>query len=173
MKKFIAILFLALCSLALATPGETVASPTDNVTVADSVIIDSALYYDSLAARLQYEGDSLLNEATSSIGFGLLMGVVGGIGTIWSFSAGGSLEGGGAAVVIIGVPSVFLLLGGVMGVAGGIGAGAKGDMKIKKSEEYRNTAEQYRTRSQQVSVDFVPLVDPVNKSVGGLLALGF
>ena len=175
MKKFIAILFLALCSLALATPGEPVAPTTDNVTVADSVIIDSALYYDSLAARMQYEGDSLLNEATSSIGFGLLMGVVGGIGTIWSFGAGSgaSLEGGGAAVVIIGVPSVFLLIGGVMGVAGGIGAGTKGDMRIRKAEEYRNSAEQYRTRSHQVSVDFVPLVDPVNKSVGGLLALGF
>ena len=60
-----------------------------------------------------------------------------------------------------------------MGVAGGIGAGTKGDMRIRKAEEYRNSAEQYRTTSHQVSVDFVPLVDPVNKSVGGLLALGF
>jgi hypothetical protein len=175
MKKLIAILFLALCSLALATPAEPVAHPADNVALADSVIIDSAMYYDSLAARMQYEGDSLMNEATSSIGFGLLMGVVGGVGTIWSFGAGSgaSLEGGGAAVVIIGVPSVFLLLGGVFGLLEGVGTGAKADMKIRKAEEYRNSAGQYRTNSQQVKVDFVPLVDPVNKSVGGLLALGF
>ena len=173
MKKFIAILFLALSSLALATPGETVAPPTDNITVADSVIIDSALYYDSLAARLQYEGDSLMNEATESIGFGLLMGVVGGIGTTWSFSAGGSLEGGGVALVIIGVPSVFLLTGGVLGVLEGIGTGTKADMRIRKAQEYRNSAGQHRTKSQQVKIDFVPIINPLSKTVGMDLALGF
>lgn len=174
MKKLIAILLLALCSMALATPGEPAAAPTaDNVAVADSVVIDSAVYYDSLAARLQLEGDSLMNEATSSIGFGLLMGVVGGIGTIWSFGSGGSLEGGGVAVVIVMIPSVILLTGGVLGIAEGIGLGVKSDMRIRKAEEYRNTAGRYRTKPQQVKVDFVPLVDPFNKSVGGMLALNF
>ena len=174
MKKVIAILFLALCSLALATPGEPAAAhPADSVAIADSVIIDSALYYDSLAARLQFEGDSLMDEATSSIGFGLLMGVVGGVGTIWSTGHSGSLEGGGVAVVIIGVPSGILLIGGVFAIFEGIGLGVKSDMRIRKAEEYRNSAGQYRTKSQQVKVDFVPLVDPFNKSVGGLLALNF
>ena len=172
MKKVIAILFLALCSLALAAPGEP-APVTDNINNADSVVIDSAVYYDSLAARLQFEGDSLMDEATSSIGFGLLMGVVGGVGTIWSTGHSGSLEGGGVAVVIIGVPSGILLIGGVFAIFEGIGLGAKSDMRIRKAEEYRNSAGQYRTNSQQVKVDFVPLVDPVNKSVGGLLALNF
>lgn len=173
MKKLIAILLLALCSPLLAAPDESAAPTADNVTVADSVVIDSAVYYDSLAARLQFEGDSLMNEATSSIGFGLLMGVVGGIGTIWSTGHSGSLEGGGVAVVIVGIPSGILLIGGVFAIFEGIGIGAKSDMRIRKAEEYRNSAGQYRTNSQQVKVDFVPLVDPVNKSVGGLLALGF
>ena len=171
MKKLIAILFLALCSLALAAPGEP-APVTDNVNNADSVVIDSAVYYDSLAARLQFEGDSLMNEATSSIGFGLLMGVVGGIGTIWSLGSGGSLEGGAGVVVIL-IPSACILVGGVLGIAEGIGLGVKSDMRIRKAEEYRNSAGQYRTKSQQVKVDFVPLVDPFNKSVGGMLALNF
>lgn len=173
MKKLIAILLLALCSPLLAAPDESAAPTADNVTVADSVVIDSAVYYDSLAARLQLEGDSLMNEATSSIGFGLLMGVVGGIGTIWSFGSGGSLEGGGVAVVIVMIPSVILLTGGVLGIAEGIGLGVKSDMRIRKAEEYRNTAGRYRTKPQHVKVDFVPLVDPFNKSVGGMLALNF
>lgn len=172
MKKLIAILFLALCSPLLAAPGEPAAPPTaDNVTIADSVVIDSAVYYDSLAARLQLEGDSLMSEATSSIGFGLLMGVVGGVGTIWSTGHSGSLEGGGVAVVIVGIPSVILLIGGVLGIAEGIGLGVKSDMRIRKAEEYRNTAGRYRTKPPHVKVDFVPLVDPFNKSVGARLAM--
>ena len=83
MKKFIAILLLALCSLALATPGEPAVPTADNVTIADSVVIDSAVYYDSLAARLQLEGDSLMSEAKSNIGFGVVMALLGGAGTIW------------------------------------------------------------------------------------------
>ena len=165
MKKFIAILILALCSLALATPGETVAPPTDNVTVADSVIIDSAVYYDSLAARLQLEGDSLMSEAKSNIGFGVVM-------ALWCAGAGASLEGGAGAIVIL-IPSACILVGGVLGIAEGIGLGAKSDMRIRKAEEYRNTAGRYRTKPQQVKVDFVPLVDPFNKAVGGMLALNF
>ena len=172
MKKFIAILILALCSLALATPGETVAPPTDNVTVADSVIIDSAVYYDSLAARLQLEGDSLMSEAKSNIGFGVVMALLGGAGTIWCAGAGGSLEGGAGAIVIL-IPSACILVGGVLGIAEGIGLGVKSDMRIRKAEEYRNTAGRYRTKPQQVKVDFVPLVDPFNKAVGGMLALNF
>ena len=172
MKKFIAILILALCSLALATPGETVAPPTDNVTVADSVIIDSAVYYDSLAARLQLEGDSLMSEAKSNIGFGVVMALLGGAGTIWCAGAGGSLEGGADAIVIL-MPSACILVGGVLAIFEGIGIGAKSDMRIRKAEEYRNTAGRYRTKPQQVKVDFVPLVDPFNKAVGGMLALNF
>lgn len=172
MKKLIAILLLALCSPLLAAPDESAAPTADNVTVADSVVIDSAVYYDSLAARLQLEGDSLMNEATSSIGFGLLMGVVGGIGTIWSFGSGGSLEGGAGVVVIL-IPSACILVGGVLGIAEGIGLGVKSDMRIRKAEEYRNTAGRYRTKPQHVKVDFVPLVDPFNKAVGGMLALNF
>lgn len=164
MKKLIAILLLTLCSLALATPGEP-AVPT-----ADSVVIDSAIYYDSLAARLQLEGDSLMSEAKSNIGFGVVMALLGGAGTIWSAGAGGSLEGGDGAVVIL-IPSACILVGGVFAIFEGIGLGAKSDMRIRKAEEYRNTAGQYRTKPQQVKVDFVPLVDPFNKAVGAKLAM--
>lgn len=164
MKKLIAILLLTLCSLALATPGEP-AVPT-----ADSVVIDSAIHYDSLAARLQLEGDSLMSEAKSNIGFGVVMALLGGAGTIWSAGAGGSLEGGDGAVVIL-IPSACILVGGVFAIFEGIGLGAKSDMRIRKAEEYRNTAGQYRTKPQQVKVDFVPLVDPFNKAVGAKLAM--
>ena len=172
MKKLIAILLLALCSLALATPGEPAVPTADNVTTADSVVIDSAIHYDSLAARLQLEGDSLMSEAKSNIGFGVVMALLGGAGTIWSAGAGGSLEGGDGAVVIL-IPSACILVGGVFAIFEGIGLGAKSDMRIRKAEEYRNTAGQYRTKPQQVKVDFVPLVDPFNKAVGGMLALNF
>ena len=171
MKKLIAILLLALCSPLLAAPGEPAAPPTaDNVTIADSVVIDSAVYYDSLAARLQLEGDSLMSEAKSNIGFGVVMALLGGAGTIWCAGAGGSLEGGADAIVIL-MPSACILVGGVLAIFEGIGIGAKSDMRIRKAEEYRNTAGRYRTKPQQVKVDFVPLVDPFNKAVGARLAM--
>ena len=170
MKKLIAILLLALCSLALATPGEPAVPTADNVTTADSVVIDSAIHYDSLAARLQLEGDSLMSEAKSNIGFGVVMALLGGAGTIWCAGAGGSLEGGADAIVIL-MPSACILVGGVLAIFEGIGIGAKSDMRIRKAEEYRNTAGRYRTKPQQVKVDFVPLVDPFNKAVGARLAM--
>lgn len=170
MKKLIAILLLALCSLALATPGEPAVPTADNVTIADSVVIDSAVYYDSLAARLQLEGDSLMSEAKSNIGFGVVMALLGGAGTIWCAGAGASLEGGAGAIVIL-MPSACILVGGVLAIFEGIGLGATSDMRIRKAEEYRNTAGRYRTKPQQVKVDFVPLVDPFNKAVGARLAM--
>ena len=170
MKKLIAILLLALCSLALATPGEPAVPTADNVTTADSVVIDSAIHYDSLAARLQLEGDSLMSEAKSNIGFGVVMALLGGAGTIWCAGAGGSLEGGADAIVIL-MPSACILVGGVLAIFEGIGIGAKSDMRIRKAEEYRNTAGRYRTKPLQVKVDFVPLVDPFNKAVGARLAM--
>ena len=82
MKKFIAILILALCSLALATPGETVAPPTDNVTVADSVVIDSALYYEDKAIDLKLDGDYLMTAGLGDIVGGTLVTALGGAGVV-------------------------------------------------------------------------------------------
>ena len=64
-------------------------------------------------------------------------------------------------------------MGGVFGVAGGIGKGIRGNRMLEQSEEYKNSAERYRTKSQQVKVDFVPLLNPLTKTVGMDLALKF
>ena len=79
-------------------------------------------------------------------------------------------RGGGGAIVIL-IPSACILVGGVLAIFEGIGLGASSDMRIRKAEEYRNTAGRYRTKPQQVKVDFVPLVDPFNKVVGARLAM--
>ena len=82
MKKFIAILFLALCSLALATPGEPVAPTTDNVTLTDSVVIDSALYYEDKAIDLKLDGDYLMTAGLGDIVGGTLVTALGGAGVV-------------------------------------------------------------------------------------------
>lgn len=135
---------------------------------------DSAAYYENEAIRLKTEADSLSTEAISNIGFGIAGALLGGAATIWSTSkAKGSLEGGGVAMVFIIIPSVSLLAGGVIGVITGVVQNVRVANKIKKSEEYNNTAEEYRAKTKQVKVNFVPIIDPFQKSVGGLLAFSF
>ena len=165
MKKSILFILLAFCSMAFAEQEETV--PVNYA--------DSAAHYEEMSVRLKVEADSLTTEASNNVGFGIVMTLLGGAGTIWSVSASGSssLEGGGVAVVMIMVPSVCLLIGGVMGLAGGIGQDVKAQQRIKQSEEYRNTAEKYRAKAQHVELRVVPIVDPFQKTVGGMLALNF
>ena len=141
----------------------------------EAVPVDSAMYYDSVAVRLKVEADSLGNEASNSIGFGMIMTLFGSVATAWSFSESesSSLEGGGAVMVVFIVPSVCLLAGGVMGLAGGIGQNLKSKYKTKQSEESRQKAERFRTKTQQVKVDFVPLINPVAGMAGMNVAFRF
>ncbi|WP_405329216.1 hypothetical protein [Fibrobacter sp.] len=164
MRKVVFAILLLFCSMAFAEHEEI---PSVNYT-------DSAAYYESEAVRLKTEADSLSFEATGNIVFGIVGTVLGGAGTIWSTSkAKGSLEGGGIAMAFILIPSVCLLAGGVMGFAEGMVQSVKANGKTKESEKHRNTAEEFRAKTQQVKVDFIPIIDPFQKSVGALLAFSF
>lgn len=146
------------------------------VSVSDSAMLaDSIAYYESMASRLKQEGDSLLNVATENIGTGIVVTVLGGlaVGYCSSTMKGGSLEGGGLAGAFLVVPSAALLIGGVIGIVSGVSQSVKGKKKIEQSEEQSKLAEKYRTNRLQVKVDFVPMVNPFGKSVGGMLALNF
>jgi hypothetical protein len=177
MKKMIAVILFALCSISFSQPCERTDQvsgecASDTLSVAVS---DSALYYEEMSAKLKTEGEQLLEDYVDDIVAGVFLGTLGAVGTIWSVSAssGASLEGGGVLVVFIMAPSACLLMGGVFGVAGGIGKGIRGNRMLEQSEEYKNSAERYRTKSQQVKVDFVPLLNPLTKTVGMDLALKF
>ena len=163
MKKLIAIVLFALCSIAFSQTYDT-----PSLTVSDS-----ASYYKEMTLQLKSEGDSLEALSKENIGFGALSGALGAAGFIWSLnvSGGSSLEGGGVAVAFIMIPSAYLLLGGLMGFAEGASQNTKAYQKFKQSEEYQNKA--YRENKQQVKVDFVPIIDPLSKTVGMDLALGF
>jgi hypothetical protein len=163
MKKLTAIILFALCSIAFSQTCDT-----PSLTVSDS-----ASYYKEMALQLKSEGDSLEALSEENIGSGILSGALGAVGLIWSINASGgsSLEGGGVAVALIMIPSAYLLLGGVMGLAAGAGQNARAYQKLKQSEEYQNKA--YRENKQQVKVDFLPIIDPLSKTVGMDLALGF
>ncbi len=177
MKKLITIILFALCSIAFSQPYAEATQATSECRQdsLSTVAIDSALYYEEMARNLKSEGDSLTTASEESIGAGILLGALGAIGTIWSVNAssGSSLEGGGVAVAFIMIPSVGLLLGGLMGLAEGAGQNVKAYRKFKQSEEYQKKATQYPEKRQQVKVDFVPIIDPLSKTVGMDLALGF
>ena len=137
----------------------------------DSVMFaDSAVFYEELAKRLKHEGDSLLSESNEKIVGGVVWALLGGGVTLYSLSF---LKGGGIVAALWLIPGGTLLLAGLDELGSGVRQGAKGQKKIQQADEYRKNAEQYRTNQQQVKVDFIPMVDPFNKSVGGLLALGF
>ena len=177
MKKLITIILFALCSIAFSQPCEQISQvsghcPNDTLSV---TVSDSALYYEEMARNLKSEGDSLTAASEEDVGIGFLMGALGAAGLIWSTNSygGSSLEGGGVAVAIIMIPSACLLLGGIMSFAEGAGQDAKAYKKLKQSEEYLKKASQYREKRQQIKVDFIPIIDPLSKTVGMDLALGF
>ena len=177
MKKLFVVILFALCSIAFSEPCEQTSQvsgdcSSDSLSVAVS---DSAVYYEEMSAKLKTEGEALLNDYVDDVVAGIFLGSLGAIGTIWcvNSASGASIEGGGVLLVFIMGPSASLLMGGVMGIGSGISKGAKGNRMLEQSEEYQRSAERYRAHSQQVKVDFVPLINPLTKTVGMDLALRF
>ncbi len=173
MKKFIAILFLALCSLALATPGEPAALPADDVALADSVVIDSALYYEDKAIDLKLDGDYLMTAGLGDIVGGTLVTALGGAGVV--VGAMLLLEGGLGTMLSLFVlpPTSAIAAAGITSLANGISSRSEGRELYRQSDEMYKKSNELRTNGQQVKVDVVPLINPLTGTAGMNVALRF
>ena len=114
---------------------------------------------DTVGNKSKVDPSDLQDEASLAA----LMALVGGAGTVYSLSASneGSLEGGGVALLFITVPSICLLVGGLATLIEVAHRSGGGNVNVPETGE------------QQVKVDFVPLINPLAKTVGMDLTLRF
>ena len=114
---------------------------------------------DTVGNNSKVDPSDLQDEASLAA----LMALVGGAGTVYSLSASneGSLEGGGGALLFITAPSICLLVGGLATLIEVAHRSGGGNVNVRETGE------------QQVKVDFVPLINPLAKTVGMDLALRF
>ena len=173
MKKLIAILLLALCSPLLATPGEPAVPTADNVTIADSVVIDSAVYYEDKAIDLKIDGDYLMTAGLGDIVGGTLVTALGGAGVV--VGAMLLLEGGLGTMLSLFVlpPTSAIAAAGIISMANGISSRSEGRELYRQSDEMYKKSNELRTNGQQVKVDVVPLINPLTGTAGMNVALRF
>lgn len=181
MKKFILVLMFLLSvsvfaqekdtTLVLDAQGDTVALVYNK---GETPIIPAN--YGPLDSTAIYE--KRVSDARAAVVMVVLGGIAGtalGIaGTVYFGSAfssyGGALESGG----VVGVFIVPLIIASAIGAIGGVVAIFDGGYTLSVGvEKYRADLENYKKRKQGLSVRFLPVVDPINESVGGYLALSF
>ena len=179
MKKFVLFILIAFFSVAFAE-GEI---PTPAY-YADSVMYaDSAKYHEALSNQLKQEGEQLQKKCSRRAKMGMAATLAGAAGTIavLELAKNTSIEGGGAMVVFLAAPAEVLLFGGIFMLSfSGIDHGKVGELRqqsedhLEKARQYQEKAnkERYR-RTSQMMLRVAPQVDPINKSVGGLLAMNF
>ena len=124
-----------------------------------SVALAEPTQIDTVGNNSKVAPSDLQDEAC----FAALMALAGGAGTVYSLSASneGSLEGGGVALLFITAPSICLLVGGLATLIDVAHRSGGGNVNVRETGE------------QQVKVDFVPLINPLTKTVGMDLALSF
>lgn len=73
--------------------------PKEQTVSAD--LVDSAAYYEDMATKIKLEGEKLVSRGIINLFSGALIGGLGAAGLIWCSGKGGSLEGGGVALVFV------------------------------------------------------------------------
>ncbi len=126
--------------------------------------IDSVAYYEEQINKLMFSG--VLNATVGA--FLLPTGVVGAVALtvlLSSYNAG----------YAIGVGVLVLPAYGLSALVAGLGYYwlKDGMQSFDKARAYEESLDAYVKKQSSVALQFVPVVDPVNKSLGGVLAMNF
>lgn len=124
--------------------------------------IDSVAYYEEQITKLMFSG--VLNATVGA--FLLPTGVAGAIALTVLLNDTG---------YAIGVGALVLPAYGLSALVAGLGYyWLKGGMQsFDKARAYEESLDAYVKKQSSVALQFVPVVDPVNKSLGGVLAMNF
>lgn len=127
--------------------------------------IDSVAYYEEQITKLMFSG--VLNATVGA--FLLPTGVAGAVALTVL------LSGHNDAGYAIGVGVFVLPAYGLSALVAGLGYyWLKGGMQsFDKARAYEESLDAYVKKQSSVALQFVPVVDPVNKSLGGVLAMNF